>query len=183
MGRTQRGNNNAYCQDNEMSWLDWDLRADERRLRAFVQRLITLRRGHPVFRRRHFFAGRPLRGREMKDIVWLKPDGAEMTDEEWDQHFARCLGVYLSGMGLTETDARGRPLVDDDFVVLFNAHHEPIDFRLPLIGRGDWESVLDTGVEAGGPLPGWQRSPERPYPLGGRTLALLVQRRAVGDAA
>jgi glycogen operon protein len=86
-------------------------------------------------------------------------------------------------MGLTETDARGRPLVDDDFVVLFNAHHEPIDFRLPLIGRGDWESVLDTGVEAGGPLPGWQRSPERPYPLGGRTLALLVQRRAVGDAA
>jgi glycogen operon protein len=180
MGRTQRGNNNAYCQDNDLSWVNWDLRADDRRLRAFTERLIALRHAHPVFRRRHFFEGRPLRGREVKDIVWLKPDGTEMTDEEWDQHFARCLGVYLSGVGLPETDARGRPVIDDDFVLLFNAHHEPIDFRLPPIGRGDWESVIDTATVAGGPLDAWRAGPERPYPLQGRTLALLVQRRGPG---
>jgi isoamylase len=183
MGRTQLGNNNAYCQDNEVSWLNWDLRGDERSFRAFVQQLIALRRAHPVFRRRHFFQGRPLRGREVKDILWLKPDGTEMTDEEWDQHFARCLGVYLSGVGLPETDARGRPVIDDDFIVLFNAHHEPIDFRLPVIGRGAWESVIDTSTESGGRLDGWHSAPEQPYPLQGRTLALLVQRRGVSDAA
>jgi glycogen operon protein len=183
MGRTQLGNNNAYCQDNEVSWLNWDVRTDDRRFRGFVQRLIALRRAHPVFRRRHFFQGRPLRGRDVKDIVWLKPDGTEMTDEEWDQHFARCLGVYLSGVGLPETDARGGPVIDDDFLVLFNAHHEAIDFRLPVIGRYDWESVLDTSTEGGGPLEGWRAKAERPYPLQGRTLAALVRRRSVSDAA
>jgi isoamylase len=183
MGRTQLGNNNAYCQDNEVSWLNWDLRGDERSFRAFVQHLIALRRAHPVFRRRHFFQGRPLRGREVKDILWLKPDGTEMTDEEWDQHFARCLGVYLSGVGLPETDARARPVIDDDFIVLFNAHHEPIDFRLPVIGRGAWESVMDTSTDSGGRLDGWRSAPEQPYPLQGRTLALLMQRRGVSDAA
>jgi glycogen operon protein len=175
MGRTQLGNNNAYCQDNEISWVRWDLVEEDRNLLALVQRLIGLRRRHPVFRRRHFFQGRPLRGREVKDIVWLKPDGTEMTEEEWDQHFARCLGVYLSGVGLTDTDARGRPVTDDDFLVLFNAHHEPIAFTLPDLGRGAWQGVLDTATESARAPPDWRA--DEPYPLEGRTLALLVKPR------
>src|SRR5438876_11306220 len=131
IGRTQRGNNNAYCQDNEVSWISWTLDDEHRRLLDFVRRMVQLRRNHPIFRRRHFFQGRPLHGSDTKDIVWLQPDGTEMTTEEWDKDFARCLGVYLAGAALGETDARGNPVGDGDFVVLFNAHHEPLPFRLP----------------------------------------------------
>jgi glycogen operon protein len=134
IGRTQQGNNNAYCQDNEISWLDWDLDRRDRRLFEFTRCLIALRRSHAVFRRRNFFQGRPLRGRDVKDIVWLRPDGEEMTDEEWDQHFARSLGVYVAGEGLTEIDGRGRLIVDDNFLLLFNAHHETLTFTLPALG-------------------------------------------------
>ena len=97
-----------------------------------------------------------------------------MTDEEWDQHFARCLGVYLSGEGLTETDRRGRPLVDDNFLVLFNAHHEPIPFTLPAIGHGGWHAVLDTDTDAGF-VASTTREPGSAYPLQGRSVAVLQQ--------
>jgi glycogen operon protein len=173
-GRTQSGNNNAYCQDNELSWLNWDRDAAGDALMSFTQRLIAFRRAHPVLRRSDFFQGRPLRGREIKDLVWLRPDGAEMTDEEWDQHFARCLGVYLSGEGLTETDRRGRPLVDDHFLILFNAHHEPIPFTLPAIGHDGWHAVLDTDTDAGF-VAGATREPGSAYPLQGRSVAVLQQ--------
>jgi glycogen operon protein len=175
-GRTQLGNNNAYCQDNELSWLDWSDDAEQEALAGFTGRLIALRRAHPVLRRRDFFQGRPLRGRDVKDIVWLKPDGTEMTDEEWDQHFARCLGVYLSGAGLTETDERGRPLADDDFLVLFNAHHDAIPFTLPALGQGVWRAVLDTDEEAGFVLPA-HHSAGTAYALAGRAVVLLQQQR------
>jgi len=176
LGRTQRGNNNAYCQDNEISWLDWEP-ADERTvLVAFVQCVIALRRAHPVFRRRDFFHGRPLRGRDVKDILWLKPDGAEMTEEEWDQHFARCLGVYLAGEALTETDRRGRPVVDANFLILFNAHHEPIPFTLPDLGRAAWRGVLDTANASGLASGQWEAGAE--FPLQGRALALFRQLKA-----
>ena len=176
LGRTQRGNNNAYCQDNEISWLDWEPDDEREALVAFVQRVIALRRAHPVFRRRDFFHGRPLRGRDVKDILWLKPDGAEMTEEEWDQHFARCLGVYLSGEALTETDRRGRPVVDAHFLVLFNAHHEPIPFTLPDLGRAAWQGVLDTANASGFANGRWEAGAE--YPLQGRALALFRQLKA-----
>jgi glycogen operon protein len=175
-GRTQLGNNNAYCQDNELSWLHWEGEPEEEALARFTARLIALRRAHPVLRRRDFFQGRPLRGRDVKDIVWLKPDGTEMSDEEWDQHFARCLGVYLSGAGLTETDGRGRPLADDDFMLLFNAHHDAIPFALPVLDQGAWRAVVDTGDEAGFVLPA-HYSPGTQYPLPGRSVALLQHQR------
>jgi len=183
IGRTQDGNNNAYCQDNALSWLDWELDAERVKLRDFVRRMVHLRRTHPVFRRRHFFQGRPLHGSEAKDIVWLKPDGSEMTDEEWSQDFARCLGVYLAGSALTEIDARGHRIVDDDFVVLFNAHHDSVPFRLPSAilaphGDGLWQAIVDTALDDG-LAPDGVFEAESVYPLEGRSLALLMR---VGSA-
>ena len=173
MGRSQAGNNNAYCQDNALSWVDWNVSEEDRTLLAFVQRMIALRAAHPVFHRRRFFEGRSLHGSGVKDIVWLKPDGAEMTDQEWAQDFARCLGVYLEGEALDEIDARGRPVTDDGFLLLFNAHHEPVPFVLPAFGAGHWRPLIDTlertGIAAAAAFP-----PGGVYPLQGRALALLL---------
>ena len=141
-GRTQNGNNNAYCQDNEMSWVNWDLSAADRDLLTFVQRIIALRREHPVFRRRKFFQGRAIRGSEVKDLHWFKPDGKEMDDDEWDHDFVRCLGVYLDGEGMDDHDGRGRPIRDDNFLLLINGHHEGVDFRLPVVRPGDELSLI-----------------------------------------
>jgi len=179
IGRTQHGNNNAYCQDSALSWLDWELDPERLKLRDFVRRMVHLRRTHPVFRRRHFFQGRPLHGSEAKDIVWLKPDGSEMTNEEWSQDFARCLGVYLAGSALTEIDARGQRVVDDDFVVLFNAHHDSVPFRLPTKtlaphGDGRWQAIVDTARDDGLALDGIFDA-ESTYPLEGRSLVLLMR--------
>jgi isoamylase len=184
IGRTQNGNNNAYCQDNGLSWLDWGHDPERANLRDFVRRMVHLRRTHPVFRRRHFFQGRPLHGSEAKDIVWLKPDGSEMTAEEWNQDFARCLGVYLAGSALTEVDARGQRVVDDDFVVLFNAHHDPVPFRLPAKtlaphGDGQWQAIVDTARDDG-LAPDGVFEAESTYPLEGRSLVLLMR---VGSAS
>ncbi len=176
MGRTQHGNNNAYCQDNRISWIDWDLDAEDRALLDFVARLVRLRRRHPVFRRRHFFQGRPIRftgEAGIKDIHWLKPDGSEMSDAEWLNDQARCLGVYLSGEALGEVDRQGRTIHDDSFILLFNAHVERIDFVLPCFGSDCvWEAIVDTHYQAGLHPDGRFRDGE-PYPLEGRTLALL----------
>ena len=179
IGRTQHGNNNAYCQDSALSWLDWELDPERLKLRDFVRRMVLLRRTHPVFRRRHFFQGRPLHGSEAKDIVWLKPDGSEMTTEEWSQDFARCLGVYLAGSALTEIDARGQRVVDDDFVVLFNAHHDSVPFRLPTKtlaphGDGRWQAIVDTARDDG-LAPDGIFDAESTYPLEGRSLVLLMR--------
>jgi glycogen operon protein len=178
MGRTQQGNNNAYCQDNEVSWVNWSLSAADRELQDFVARLIELRRAHPVFHRRNFFQGQPIRGddgRSIKDIHWIKPDGSEMSDHEWEHDFARSLGVYLSGELLGEVDLHGRAVHDDNFILLFNAHHERIDFRLPKLGGSDlWQSLLDTHFHAGLRVDGNFRGGDT-YPLEGRTLALMRQ--------
>ena len=139
-----------------------------------VRNMLYVRRTHPVFRRRHFFQGRPLHDTEVKDIAWLKPDGAEMTPQEWSQDFARCLGVYLAGDALDESDARGRPVTDENFLVLFNAHHEPIPFRLPRFGAMQWLALLDTARDDGLAPDGTFR-PDDTYPLEGRSLVLLEQ--------
>jgi isoamylase len=177
MGRTQRGNNNAYCQDNEISWVDWDLARTHEPLIALVQRLTELRRTHAVLRRRSFFQGRSIVGPETKDIVWLNPDGREMTDAEWGQSFVRCLGMCLAGRALDEEDERGRPLVDDDLLVLLNAHHEAIPFALPSIdGHSAWQTVVDTAHDSGF-APDKRYAPGEVYPLEGRSVALLIQPR------
>jgi len=172
-GRSQGGNNNAYCQDNETAWLDWAPTEDGERLREFARVLMLLRRSHRTFRRRDFFQGRPLHGTGAKDILWLKPDGAEMSDEEWEHEHARCLGVILAGADLGEIDRYGLPAADDDFLMLFNAHAEDVAFRVPP-GGAAWHGVIDTfnadGLARGGPY-----KPGAVYPLHGRSFALLTR--------
>jgi isoamylase len=143
IGRTQRGNNNAYCQDNEVSWFDWEHIDDE--LMAFVARLIQFRIDHPVFRRRRWFMGRPLRGADVSDVGWFKPDGNEMTDQDWQSGFARSLGMFLNGRAIPTPDDRGDPVADDSFYILFNAHYESMQFKLPTSAWGErWIKVIDT---------------------------------------
>ena len=157
IGRTQGGNNNAYCQDNEISWFDWEHM--DGALLAFVQRLIDFRRAHPVFRRRHFFHGESL-GAAGPDIAWFRPDGSEMKAEDWSSGFGKAIGVFLNGETIPSPDARGERVVDDSFLVLFNAHHEPLGFTAPAQEWGArWLRMLDTAeafnegeaVEAGTP--------------------------------
>jgi len=145
MGRTQHGNNNAYCQDNELSWLRWDLTEAEGSLLDFTRRVARLRREHPTFRRRKFFRGREIRGSDVKDVTWLRPDGQEMTDLEWSSGFVRCFGMCLGGDAMEEWDERGERVTDATFLLLFNADGAPMDFTLHGCGgaRG-WVVVLDT---------------------------------------
>jgi len=143
MGRTQHGNNNAYCQDNELSWFDWQNMDSE--LVAFTARIIQFRKAHPVFTRRRWFMGRPVRGADVSDIGWFKPDGEQMTDADWQNGFAKNLGVFLNGQAIPTPDSRGEPIVDDSFYLLFNAHHEAMGFKLPTCPWGDrWVKVIDT---------------------------------------
>ncbi|MGB8466970.1 MAG: glycogen debranching protein GlgX, partial [Terrimicrobiaceae bacterium] len=127
--RTQNGNNNVYCQDNELSWFPWERSATQEAQTAFVTRLIRFRREHPVFRRPKFFQGRPIRGLGIKDIMWLNPSGKEMSDDEWTTGYARSIGLLLSGLTMDVRDSRGEPITDDIFVLFFNAHHEKLPFR------------------------------------------------------
>jgi glycogen operon protein len=165
MGRTQHGNNNAYCHDSELVWIDWELDADARALAQFVAKLIRLRNAHPLFRRRTFFRGRAVRDPQMKDISWLSSDGREMSDHDWNKSVARSLGVLISGRGLTERDELARLVEDDDLLLLINGHDEPIAFVLP---AGDWQLLLDTGEQS------FPKSAAT-YPLEARSLALLFK--------
>jgi isoamylase len=139
-GRTQKGNNNAYCQDGEISWFDWT--AIDEGLLAFTRWLVSLRREHPALRRRHWFQGRPIRG--AVDIAWFKPDGQEMTDEDWEAGRARALGVFLNGKAIHERDHRGRSVTDDSFLLLFNENTEPVDWTIPTQHGKGWRLLLDT---------------------------------------
>ncbi|MDH4189177.1 MAG: glycogen debranching protein GlgX [Betaproteobacteria bacterium] len=174
MGRTQGGSNNAYCQDNETTWLDWSAAGDKGELLEYTRRLIALRRAHPSFRRRDFFQGRPLHGGGVQDILWIKPDGTEMTDDEWEHSHARSLGVYLAGAALVEVDAKGRPLRDVDFLMLFNAHHDDVEFVMPALPGESWRALLDTAF-AEGNHPGLRCAAGEKYVLRGRSLALLTR--------
>jgi isoamylase len=145
VARTQRGNNNAYCQDNELSWLDWTFTPAQRDLLAFTSHVLALQGRHRVFRRRTFLQGRAIRGAEVKDLTWFDPAGNEMTDEAWNAGSVKALMVRLAGDAIAETDARGRRIVDDTFVLLLNADADGVTFYLPS-HRPDltWERVLDT---------------------------------------
>ena len=148
-GRTQQGNNNAYCQDNEISWLNWERNEKQNRLLEFTRKLAQLRREHAVFRRPKFFQGRRVRGGEIKDVMWFNPGGNEMSDEEWSSPFVRCLGMLISGDAVDLLDAHGESVRDDTFLLLINAHHEPISFLLPGEEHLEWEQILDTTNEDG----------------------------------
>jgi isoamylase len=176
MCRTQQGNNNAYCQDNEISWVDWAMPYEARALADFAARVIALRNAHPLFRRRTFFRGRAVRDPAVKDISWLNPNGEEMSDQDWEQSFARCLGVLMSGRGLTERDERGNLVEDDDLLLLLNAHHDEIGFTLPGKTGMRWDSVLDTNSADGAPAES-PRAPGDVYPLRGRSVVLFCSRR------
>jgi glycogen operon protein len=142
-GRTQRGNNNAYCQDNELSWFDWQ--GIDQGLLEFTKAVIRLRQEHPVFRRAQFFHGESIRGSNLTDIGWFRPDGLEMTDSDWHVHFAKAIAVFLNGQGLRMRDARGRKFQDDSFLLFFNAHNDEMSFRIPP-GLNDhfWHEELST---------------------------------------
>jgi len=145
LGRTQHGNNNVYAQDNELAWVDWSRAREFDHLTDFVCRLVQLRRDHPVFRRRRFFNGRPVRGSSLDDIGWFKPDGEQMSDDDWDSGFAKSLAVFLNGHGIREPGYRGERLTDQSFFLLFNAHFESMDFVVPALGDVDrWMVIVDT---------------------------------------
>jgi glycogen operon protein len=149
LGRTQRGNNNAYCQDNDLSWVDWH--AVDEQLMEFVQTITALRRDHPVLRRRRFFDGRPVRrvaGTPVRDIAWFGPEGDEMAEDDWEVGSVKCVAVFLNGDGIPGTDSRGERITDDSFLLCFNAHHEPVDFTLPPQEyAGKWQVLVDTAAE------------------------------------
>ena len=180
LGRTQGGNNNAYCQDNEISWINWT--QYDNALLAFTQKLIHFYRRHPAFSRRRWFKGKPIKGMGVEDIAWFQPSGEEMTEENWTNDFAKSLTVYLNGKSLRTVDELGNPVMDDNFFLLFNAHYDGIDFTLP-DGRygGNWAKVIDTSddfVSEEG-----LRLPENPtIHVFGRTLIVLRQKNEIPNA-
>lgn len=176
MGRTQQGNNNAYCQDNELSWVNWQLEEEDLAFLDFVCELTKMRRQHAVFRRRHFFQGRRIKGANVKDVVWLTPKGGEMTDEAWQHTFARCLGLLFHGDAIEEQDERGRLIHDDTLLLLLNAHHKMISFRMPEdVPIARWQVLLDTSFDTGKREDGRNFHMSEAYPLKARSLALLWQ--------
>jgi glycogen operon protein len=176
LSHSQRGNNNGYCQDNELTWLKWELTDLQKAFLDFVRQVTRIWREQPVFQRRKFFLGRRIRGSDIKDLSWFEPSGQEMSDEAWDAGFVRCLGVRLAGDMIGDVDERGEPIVGDTLLVLLNAHHEAIPFTLPATRpEHHWECLLDT---AGGPAEPNYWLGRQQYPLQGRALAVLRTRVA-----
>jgi isoamylase len=153
LSRTQGGNNNAYCQDNEVSWMDWALAGEHADLLDFTRAVAGLRRAHPVFRRRRFFSGEPAQTGGLRDIIWLAPSGEPVGDRQWGDSQLKSIGVFLNGSAITEPGPRGDTLVDQSFLMLFNAMGEPITFRLPGESyAASWEPVVDTATGQAGVL-------------------------------
>jgi len=150
IGRSQGGNNNVYCQDNEVSWVDWDSRAEERALLEFTSALAAFRQRHPIFRRRRFFEGKPVRSAdELRDIEWFTPSGDEMEEQNWEDELGKSIAVFLNGDAIADRDARGMRVTDDSFVLAFNAHSEPAEFTLPPEDYGSgWAVVVDSSTGA-----------------------------------
>jgi glycogen operon protein len=173
-GRTQHGNNNAYCQDNEISWVDWYLDDMGREMLNFTRRMVQIRKQHPVLHRRRFFQGRRIHGSDIFDIVWLRPDGHEMSDDEWSDGLVRCIGVMLNGQAMHEWDERGQRVYDNVMLFLLNAYHEMIPFCLPQgIADLPWEVLIDTYATNPQDISVLQSGEH--YPLQGRSLVLLTQ--------
>ncbi|MBD1864024.1 MULTISPECIES: glycogen debranching protein GlgX [Trichocoleus] len=145
LGRTQQGNNNAYCQDSEISWTNWELQEKNENLLDFARELIYFRRQHPVFRRRKWFQGQAIHGTGVSDIVWFNPDGTETSDEQWEIGYAKAIGVFLDGRQIPSPGPQGQRISDDSFILFFNAHYEMIEFALPEAFRQkQWQLTIDT---------------------------------------
>ena len=143
LGRTQNGNNNTYCQDNEVAWIDWEHMNSD--LLEFTRRLIHFRIEHPVFHQRKWFQGKPIHGEKVSDIAWFTPDGEEMDEENWGEGHAKSLGVFLYGRGIRSANPRGEAITDDSFYLLFNASDKDVEFTLPPATWGSqWRWVVDT---------------------------------------
>ena len=172
-GRSQNGNNNAYCQDNEISWFNWE--RDEKHYRSleFTRKLIQLRKDHPVFRRPKFFQGRRIRGSEIRDVMWFNAGGSEMSEKEWTSPFVRCLGMLLSGDTIDVLNFEGEPIRDETFLLLINAHYEPVPFVLPGQEHIEWQLILDTTHAEGFLTEGTRFSSGDDLDLGGRATCLL----------
>jgi len=171
LSRSQMGNNNAYCQDNELSWLHWNFNENQISFLEFVRKVIQLRKTQPVFRRRNFFEGRDIRGAGVRDVVWLDPAGKEMSDAEWSSPHVRSVGMLLSGKAIDELDERGNRIEGDTLLLMMNAYHGKVSFLLPKTAEGQaWESILDT---ADVQLTGWRMRGEEAYTLHGRSMAVM----------
>jgi isoamylase len=171
VGHSQKGSNNAYCQDNETTWINWELNDEQREFLDFVRKVTRLWRTQPVFQRRRFFQGRGIRGSEIKDISWFDPSGKEMADEAWNAGFVRCLGVRLAGDLIGDVDERGDPIIGETLLVLLNAHHDGIPFALPIAkDEHYWELLFDTAKSTAEPM---AREGKEPYSLDGRSLAVF----------
>jgi isoamylase len=171
LSRTQDGNNNAWCQDSEISWFAWNLGDEERALLEFVRRLIELRRTHPVFRRTRFFTGS---GRNLPDVWWMRPDGRKMTQRDWRNAEARAIGVFLNGDEVRMTTPRGEDVRDESFLVLFNAHHDPLTFRLPTRRFGQaWQLELSTAEPAAGGAEAWSFDAREEVEVEPRSIVLM----------
>jgi isoamylase len=185
LGRTQLGNNNAYCQDNEITWIDWNLTTEQKRLLDFASALVALRLSQPALHRRKYFQGRSIRGGGVKDVAWLSPDGREMTDEAWNADGDRSLGMLLAGDAIEEATERGETAIGDSLLVLLNAHAEKVPFTLPALEAGQqWQRVLDTFDPHAAPR---AFKPKGRYPLQGQSLAVFkvappLRERRRGDA-
>jgi glycogen operon protein len=176
LSHTQRGNNNAYCQDSELTWLNWELNEEQKGFLEFVRQVTRIWTEQPVFQRRRFFLGRSIRGSDSKDLSWFGPAGEEMTDEDWNAEFVRCMGVRLAGDLIGDVDERGEPIAGETLLVLLNAHHEPIPFTLPATRvEHHWERLFDTAEPADEAQP---MGAGEQYALQGRSLAVLRIRSA-----
>jgi isoamylase len=185
LGNSHQGNNNVYCQDNALAWLDWNMTSDKTELLLFVRQLIMLRRRHPSFRRRNFLLGQPVGGDVIKDCDWFKTNGQPMSPPDWEEHNALSVGMLLSGNGITEHGPRGEQLKDDHFLLLFSAHHDAIEFTLPAFAGGPWKRILDThdgfiappdGIPAYVTTPVWDAPA---YPLMPRSVVVLRSQNPV----
>jgi glycogen operon protein len=171
LSHTQKGNNNAYCQDNELTWLNWSLNEEQQRFLDFVRQITRIWREQPVFQRRKFFQGRAIRGSDIKDISWFEPSGQEMSDAAWTAGFVKCLGVRLAGDLIGDVDERGEGIQGETILLLLNAHHEAIPFTLPATKlEHHWERLFDT-ADTSGDMPPQEGG--RKYPLQGRSVVML----------
>ncbi|MGD1951625.1 MAG: glycogen debranching protein GlgX [Leptolyngbyaceae cyanobacterium] len=175
MGRTQYGNNNTYCQDNELAWFDWNLRYKNKDLLAFTQRLIKFRKQHPVFCRRQWFLGREIHGSGVIDIGWFNPDGTVISDEDWHDGSSKAISIFLNGEEISNTDKQGQRIIDDSFLVFFNAYAELQEFSIPpSVERKEWRVILDTKYASGFVDEGSIYDCEQKVPVAARTLVLLA---------